>query len=644
MTMRLMTIGTGLLWLSWGTQVRGQETPDVAGGEIGEVKVWGISGKDALTRAKLQVLTAEPEAWGASITEVCPADVPGACTLFEALKYTTNGVASTQGRRKKHYYLLRGQNVASDYAVNGVSLSTNGAGPMAEWVEAPTLLPTAMIEEVEVIRSGNSLLLGFSGLNGVVNVKTRRFEYATTQVEGDYGSFETLHLGALHGGRIGNVHYAASVERDRTSGPAGRHSFEDMWKVYAKAEYCLGERFEASVENLYVYGVRHVTQAVWDSLAAPQSQLADVWEYDPLRYDVATARLKWHPTESLSTELQGSMILNRMDLYPDRYAYHSTGKVIELEDSIARQRMLDEPDTIYTAALFQGWSPTEGNVLRAGMMYASSTTYAHGRSHRSILSATLLDEHSFGAVAVHGGVKAIRDASSWLVNVSGGVKRRGWSAVLNSGRMPADVTEQTEDGKRLKQELRTGAELGWRGAGMVVTLFAMDQRNTSEYTRKPYYDERGTLRYYMRNVDLQTVGIEASGRWQLNAWLSGFANASLKYVSESGSDYRRRYTRQPPLIANVGVNIVPWEALTGGKVDICVLGKYVSAYTTDRFLRREVGVGNYCNVDVHGRWRINSYLEAYGGLSNAGDVRYATVSPLYPDFGRTWRLGLRGIY
>jgi iron complex outermembrane receptor protein len=617
-------------------------------GEVDEITVFG---KQRIS--PLKELTVEPVAWESSITCIYPEDVPGACCLFDALKYSTNGLASTQGRRKKHYYLLRGQNVASDYAVNGVSLSTNGAGPMAEWIEAPTLIPTAMIEEVEVIRSGNSLLLGFSGLNGVINVKTRHFDLATTQAEADYGSFNTTHYGVLHGGRVGNVGYAASLERDRTDGPSGRHSFEDLWKLYAKVNYRLGDTWEASVENMYVYGTRHVTQAAKDDLAAPQSQLADVWEYDPMRYNVATARLKWSPAEWASTELQASLILNRMDLYPDKYAYGSAGKTIILYDSIQRQAMLDEPDTVYTAALFQAFSPVEGNVARAGVMYASSTTYAHGRSHRSIVSAALLDQHSFRMVDVHGGVKLIRETyeegseQSWLVNISSGASwrptnRQTFNLVINSGTLPADRTEQTENGERLLREIRTGVELGWepvvRIGRPVVTLFFMEQRHTSEYTRKPYYDERGVLRYYMRNLDLRTTGIELSYRTGRQGIVAGFANASLKYVSEAAAGYRQRYARQPPFIANAGVNFF------AGATDICLTAKYVSPYRTDRFLKEEVSVGNYCNIDIHIRYRFHRYMEFYANAANLADIRYATVSPIYPDFGRQWRVGLRFSY
>jgi len=156
----------------------------------------------------------------------------------------------------------------------------------------------------------------------------------------------------LHGGRIGDLHYAFSLYNDRTDGPKGRHSYENLWNFYGKIDYKYKNKLEMDLENSYIYGTRFVTQAMFDSLASPQSQLADLWEYDPMRYSITTARLKYNESESAATELQFSYILNRMDLYPDRYDYKSTGKVIELSDSIVRNRMLNEPDSIFTAAVF----------------------------------------------------------------------------------------------------------------------------------------------------------------------------------------------------------------------------------------------------------------------------------------------------
>jgi iron complex outermembrane receptor protein len=626
----------------------------------------------------LKELTVEPLAWETSITYISSEDnrKMAAHHLCDVLKYSVNGVACTQGRRKKHYYLLRGQNVASDYAINGVSLSTNGAGPMAEWVEAPSLLPQSMIESVEVVRSGNSLLLGFSGLNGVINVKTRTFDRATTHAEVEYGSFNTLHAGLLHGGKIRDLHYAFSLYNDRTDGPSGRHSYENLWNFYGKAGYTYKEKLEVNIESSYVYGTRFVTQAVPDSLAAPQSQLADLWEYDPMRYSISTARIKYNASRRASTELQFSYILNRMDLYPDRYAFTSTGKVIELSDSIIRNRILSEPDTVFTAAVFQAFSPVAGNTARIGVMYASSANYAHGKSKKKILSAAFLDQHTFGRTDVHLGVKFIREyydyyvpyqgfgdetnavSNEWqplLFNVSAGVSfpianRFIANCVLNSGALPADrtalqiltSTSAAEEITGLKQEQRTGVELGLKqylfdGGHITWTLFLLDQKNTAEYTRTPYYDNNSTLRYYMRNLDLRTAGVELDFRSPL--WINMFSvsgNISCKYVSRTIPSGRTRYDKQPPLIANTCLSYA------GKRTEVHLMAKYVSAYLSDRFLKEDVNMGNYCNVDLHVIQHIPALrMELYAVCNNLFNVRYATVSRIYPDFGLQVRIGIR---
>ncbi|KAA6301770.1 MAG: Vitamin B12 transporter BtuB [Candidatus Ordinivivax streblomastigis] len=634
----------------------------------------------------LKDLTVEPLAWESSITYISAEDnhKTAAHHLFDALKYSVNGVASTQGRRKKHYYLLRGQNVASDYAINGVSLSTNGAGPMAEWVEAPSLLPENMIESVEIVRSGNSLLLGFSGLNGVINVKTKTFDKPTTQAEVSYGTFNTLHAGALHGGKIKNLHYAFSLFNDRTDGAKGRHSDENLWNFYGKVGY-QKDKLEINLESSYIYGTRFVTQAVFDSLAAPQSQLADLWEYDPMRYSVSTARIKYNETKSAATELQFSYILNRMDLYPDHYHFTSTGKVIELSDSIVRKRVLSEPDSIFTAALFQAFSPVEHNVARLGIMYASSANYAHGKSKKKILSASLLDQHTFGRTDVHLGAKFIREyydyyvpyqgfgseinatTEEWqpvLFNISAGISHQLnadyiLNGVINSGALPLDRTalqqqfdaagnpvKDENSGKTLvsymKSEIRTGIELGLQQhlpavGHLTWTLFLLNQKNTSEYTRTPYFDDNDVMRYYMRNIDLQTVGIELS--YHSNTWLdmfSGFGNLSYKYVSRSEKSSRTHYDKQPPVIANACLSFEKKN------VEIHWMAKYVSSYRSDRFLKAEVDMGNYCNADVQFIYHIHTLrTELYSLISNLFDVRYSTVSPIYPDFGREIKVGVR---
>jgi iron complex outermembrane receptor protein len=625
----------------------------------------------------LNEITVEPSAWATSITNISADQIRkmGATSTLDALKYSTDGLPSTQGRRKKYYYLVRGQNMAADYSINGVSLSTNGAGPMAQWIEAPSMLPATMIESIEVVRSGNSLLLGFSGLNGVVNVKTKTFDHFTTQAEVSYGTFNSYRAGLLHGGKIQNFNYAISIYNDKTDGPANRHSYENLWNVYGKIGFKYKKLLELNIENFYTYGTRFVTQAMdYQGLTLPMRQLADIWEYDPMRYNISTFRLKINEAKLASTELQMSYILNRMDLYPDTHLFTvdpTTNKSV-VGDSIIRKHMLNEPDTVLTLAAFQAIQPFANNYLRVAAMYASSANYTHGKSKRSIYSLAVLDQHSFGKMDIHAGVKLIREyynyyvpnqgfgdetraiQNQWqpaLLNFSTGISYQSnnhlsYNAVMNSGELPVDNSslQLYDDGSvgKLKGEQRTGLDLGlaWKTepiGTLEFTLFGIRQNNTSEYTTRSYYDEDGLIRYYERNINLTTLGVECTYQSPVfNDRWSGFANLSYKQIYQSQNSEYKKYTKQPPFIGNIGISYA-YKIL-----EMNLMGKYVSQYMTDRFLQKEVSVGNYFNWDFTVNCRIlNTCLETFGLVVNILDVHYCTVSPIYPDFGRQLKIGLR---
>lgn len=638
----------------------------------------------------IKVLTTEPLAWESSITYISSTDIErmGAVSVIDALKYSTNGLPSTQGRRKKHFYLLRGQTVASDYAINGVSLSTNGSGPMAQWVEAPTLLPANMIESIEIVRSGNSLLLGFSGLNGVVNIKTKTFDKFETILETEYGTFNEMRAGIIHGGKISDFNYAFSLFKDKTDGPKGTHSKEDFWNSYAKIGYKYKKLIEVDLENFYTYGTRFVTQAQdYRGSISPQRQLTDIWEYDPMRYNISTAKVKINETDRMATEIQLSYICNRMDLYPDTYQFvpNTTQGGTANTDSIIRHRMIDEPDSIFTLAVFQGLTPIKNNVLRIAAMYASSTTYAHGKSQKKIITGSLLDQHSFGRLDVHAGMKLIREyydyynpygatsndraiIDKWqpiLLNISTGASYNKnnltYNIVLNTGELPVDQTAlrlltdgegnnivDPETGQAIeapvKGEIRTGIDIGLDyhthsfGHG-IVTLFVLDQKNAAIFTNRAYYDENELLRYYQKNIDLQTFGIELSYTSPMFEYCSFFTNLSYKYAIEKEEFSNQKFTKQPPFIANAGVSAF----YKGANVNL--MGKYVSRYKTDRFLKEEVNIGDYFNFDMTASYEIpHTIFEIYGSVINIFDKRYATVSPIYPNFGRQMKIGLRASF
>jgi len=194
----------------------------------------------------------------------------------------------------------------------------------------------------------------------------------------------------------------------------------------------------------------------------------------------------------------------------------------------------------------------------------------------------------------------------------------------------------------LEKEHRTGLDLGLDYAGragtnLVFTLFMLRQQNTSDYTNRAYYDDDGQIRYYQKNVSLHTYGAELSyhsplwrSRWSL------MSNLSYKFIYQSEESQYHKYSKQPPFIANAGLSY------TADRFSFNLYGKYVSDYKTDRFLKEEVAIGNYFNWDFNLNYRLpGNFAEVRGAVRNIFDERYATVSPIYPDFGRELSLGIR---
>lgn len=657
-----------------------QDKPLMRGDSLKNILIDEVIIESKRKVSPLRDITVEPEAWKTSITTITSKEIEkiDATTVWDALKYSVNGLPAQQGRRKKYYYMIRGQNVAADYAINGVSLLTNGAGPMAQWIEAPSMLPANMIESIEVVRSGNSLLLGYSGLNGVVNLKTKRFDDFTLQGELQQGTFNSLRAGILTGGKFGDLNYAFSLYNDRTDGPEGRHSYENLWNLYGKINYQYKKLIELDIENFYTYGKRFVTQALdYKGLALPERQLSEIWEYDPMRYNIFSARLKMNVSERATTELQFAYILNRMDLYPDAYEYSvdpETRKPV-VGDSIIRARMLNEPDSILSIGLFQALRLIPDNTIRVAAMYGQSANYAHGKAKKTIYSLALLDQHSFSRVDLHAGAKLIREFYNYYVpnqgfgdesravqnewqplmpNFSGGASyhflpEMKFNLVVNSGLFPIDQTalQLLDDGttSMLKKERRTGIDLGWEydsptWGNNSFTLFLLDQSNTSDFTNRAYYDDDGQVRYYQKNISLRTYGAEMN--WHSPVWKgywSAFLNLSYKLIYQTDVSRYHKYAKQPPFIGNIGLSYA------GKRGNANLLGKYVSEYKTDRFLKEEVPIGNYFNWDFNAVYRFPRHnLELTGSVQNIFDVRYSTVSPIYPEFGRQFKVGIRVVF
>ena len=122
-----------------------------------------LNGVEIISRRKnsIKETTEQPQALQSAIQTITTEQIQetGAVNVIEAMKYTTSGSFTMQGRKRKNFISLRGQSM--DYAIDGVSLYN--------FMDAPNALSSNMVEEVDVNRSSNALLMGYSGLSGVAN-------------------------------------------------------------------------------------------------------------------------------------------------------------------------------------------------------------------------------------------------------------------------------------------------------------------------------------------------------------------------------------------------------------------------------------------------------------------------------------------
>jgi len=145
----------------------------------------------------------------------------GAVNLIDAMAYIPGGLTETRGRQVKQFFSVRGQKYPyPDYALNGIW--------QQEFEELPYFISASDIEKIEVVRSSAALLTGISGIEGLINLKTREYSRPEATMELEYGTFNTIHTHLSGGNTIGRFAYAAGAGFDRSNGPSGKHSKESM--------------------------------------------------------------------------------------------------------------------------------------------------------------------------------------------------------------------------------------------------------------------------------------------------------------------------------------------------------------------------------------------------------------------------------
>ncbi|MBP1639325.1 MAG: TonB-dependent receptor plug [Bacteroidetes bacterium] len=600
----------------------------------------------------------------------------GAINVIEAMKYSTSGNYTMQGRKRKNFISLRGQSM--DYAIDGVSLYN--------FMDAPNALSANIIEEIDVNRSSNSLLMGYSGLSGVANYKTKLFEKFTALGEVEYGSFNKMHANITLGGKVQGLYYALSVSKDKTDGPKDRNAAEDMWNVSGKLQYNLSDKWEFSIQHYFMNGMREFAQmqnSTSSAYTVSATNLAMIWKFDPLRFNITIGKVKFTPSKNATTELQLYYVDSQRDWNQRAYYTKTVNKQKVLTDSIPPYTTTKEPDYVLGGGIFQTLRLIDNNILRIALMGSKKTTPTQtnpkgtttGTDIRAFCG-TIVDEHKFENLSINGGVKLMQNyykkyapgsSSVYITNQWQPVtacfnigasynidKDFSVNCLISDGvvNAPLNGIDRNIVGKDttytiLKNENRFNVDLGIvkrlpTVGEITLTAFFINRKNAYEYTGILYYDNQGIQREYLNNLNIRSYGVEFL--WQSPTYM-GFLTSNINathmksYQISNGTT--SAYTTQPQTIFNASVNACKYGFTLG------IFGKYVSRYTSTSFITlattsTKVYIGDYTNVDASLSYNFpKTGFSVYGRVINIGDVKYCTVSPVYPDYGRQFFIGAK---
>ncbi len=579
----------------------------------------------------------------------------GAINVVDAINYIPGGLTETRGRQVKQFFSVRGQKYPyPDYALNGIW--------QQEFEELPYFFSASDIEKIEIVRSSAALLTGLSGIGGVINIKTREYEQPETDLEMEYGSFNSIHTHLSNGNRIGHLAYAAGIGYDRTNGPSGLHSKESMGTLYSRVSWQVNDRISLLTNIYYLDGKRELT------VAQPPADIKYInmlQNFDPYRSVLSNLKMIYRPRKNLSSELQ-IFYSYRNPQFNDEVAGTSTSeKDIEWGLNFMQSLALLSSNTLRIGGLYDHWIAPNGKRFYTGKECNTET-----------LSGVMVDEQRLGPVTIDAG---FRWTKTYLIdyaafNIQGdGAQFKNvtpihdlWEPAIMQGSFGVsynlgnafslnfnsaagqvkpregslDVNLKVpENETRLKFDLGGVKQLGNSGK-ITLSAFGVIQKNAIVLSGTTYNDVvAGVIRELYLNRDQKQYGIEfevVSPR--IFNCLETFFNLSAmksEMMSDSGMVLNKE---NPSLITSGGLYF------DKNKFDFNIFCKYVSSFENIRFAPKSAGpqpLGNFFTLDLTGGYTLKGKIPVriYFRIRNLTDKIYSTVVG-YPDFGRSFYLGM----
>ncbi|MBK7134438.1 MAG: TonB-dependent receptor plug domain-containing protein [Bacteroidales bacterium] len=593
----------------------------------------------------------EPNSIFPSISKLTFAEIKrqGATNLVEAMNYIPGGLIETRGRQVKQFFSVRGQKYPyPDYAIDGVW--------QKEFEELPYFFSTSDIEEIEVVRSSAALLTGLSGMAGLINVKTREYNKMETNIEMEYGSYNSLHTHLSNGSKIGNLSYSAGIGYDKSDGPTGSHSKENMADLFTQVKWQPSEKLSVKANLFYLNGKRELRIA---ELPADKRYRDMIQNFNPVQAVLTNLKTVYSPNEKLSSELQ---------IF---YSYRNPtfNDEVKLTSS-------NEKDSEYGFNFIQSVAVTNFNIIRFGALYNhwiapnGKRFYTGKRCDTETFSAVLVDEQRIGRVTLDAGVRLTRtymnDYGAFNIEGDGAAFKNvtsiqdQWEPAIIQGSLgasyrinnllsayfnsaagqvkPRQGSLTTElnvplNELRYKFDLGIVRTIGINGK-VSATAFGVVQNDAIALSGDTYLDAATSIRRELYvNRDQEQYGIELEIMSpEVYRMFEPFLNLTIMKSALIESGTRVTNKENPVLISSGGIYFKKKN------IDINLLGKYISKFENDRFAAPADGpqpLGDFFTADINGGYTFKGKIpvRVYFKVKNISDKRYSTVIG-YPDFGR----------
>jgi hypothetical protein len=578
----------------------------------------------------------------------------GAITIIDAMKHIPGGLTETRGRKVKQFFSVRGQKYPyPDYAINGIW--------QKEFEELPYFFSASDIEEIEIIRSSAALLTGLSGLSGLINIKTREYTSFETNVDLEYGTFNSLHSHVSIGNQIRNFGYAAGIGFDRTSGPLGRHSKEAMASLYTRFNWQLTDKLDLNANLFYLNGNRELTIAL---PPADQKYLDMIQGFDPFKAFLSNLKINYRPSSILSSELQ--IFFSRRDptFIDEVTATSSNEKDYEYGVNYVQSVRIFTSNVLRFGGLYNHWVAPNGKRFYLGKRCDTETISGVITDEQKIgpftidaglrITGTYLNEYGAFNIEGQGGkFKTVTPVTDeWepaLIQSSLGISyniTERFSAYINSaaGQVKPRTGTLNEDLDEPLNEIRAKIDMGvikniGNTGKLSLTTFGVFQKNAIALSGSTSLDTVTNIRrelYLNRDQRQWGLEFEILSPQLFNTFKPIFNFTIIN--SKMEEDGKMVINKENPiLITSGGVYCIK------NNLDLNIFFKYISLYENDRYTSVSDGpqpLGDFFVTDLNGGYTTKGKVPArfYVKIKNLTNIKYSTVVG-YPDFGRMFYIG-----